>query len=66
MANCGPNTNGSQWFVTMVQTVWLDGRHVVFGKVKEGMDVLKLVEEVGSDSGRPSKPVVITDCGQLL
>merc|ERR1719191_833000 len=65
MANAGPNTNGSQFFITTVKTSWLDGRHVVFGKVIEGMDIVKKVEGFGSQSGKTSKPVVIADCGQL-
>ena len=65
MANAGPNTNGSQFFLCTEKTSWLDGKHVVFGRVVDGMDVIKKVEAVGSDSGKTSKPVVIADCGQL-
>ncbi|KAK0581952.1 hypothetical protein LWI29_019907 [Acer saccharum] len=65
MANAGPGTNGSQFFICTAKTEWLDGKHVVFGKVVEGLDIIKNVEKVGSSSGRTSKPVVIADCGQL-
>uniref|UniRef100_A0A914M6M9 Peptidyl-prolyl cis-trans isomerase n=1 Tax=Meloidogyne incognita TaxID=6306 RepID=A0A914M6M9_MELIC len=65
MANAGPNTNGSQFFITTVKTEWLDGKHVVFGKVIEGMDVVKAVEAIGSQNGKTSKDAVIADCGQL-
>ncbi|KAI3420375.1 Peptidyl-prolyl cis-trans isomerase 3 [Globodera pallida] len=65
MANAGPNTNGSQFFVTTVKTEWLDGKHVVFGRVTDGMDVVKAVEAQGSQSGRASKDILIADCGQL-
>ncbi|KAL4187817.1 hypothetical protein AMTRI_Chr09g21130 [Amborella trichopoda] len=65
MANAGKNTNGSQFFICTAKTAWLDGKHVVFGQIVEGMDVVKAVEKVGSDSGRTSKPVVVADCGQL-
>jgi len=65
MANAGKNTNGSQFFLCTAQTTWLDGKHVVFGSVVEGMDVVKKMEGVGSQSGSTSKPVTIKDCGQL-
>jgi len=65
MANAGPNTNGSQFFLCTVKTAWLDGKHCVFGAVVEGMDVVKAIEAVGSQSGKTSKPVVVADCGQV-
>mmetsp|Transcript_4733 Transcript_4733/g.8037 ORF Transcript_4733/g.8037 Transcript_4733/m.8037 type:complete len:180 (-) Transcript_4733:190-729(-) len=65
MANSGPNTNGSQFFLCTAKTAWLDGKHVVFGSVVNGMDVVKTVEAVGSSSGATSQKVVIADCGEL-
>ncbi|CAL8343844.1 unnamed protein product [Lota lota] len=65
MANAGPNTNGSQFFICTAITSWLDGKHVVFGSVVEGMDVIKNVERHGSHSGNTSGKITITDCGQL-
>merc|ERR1712088_1117009 len=65
MANAGPNTNGSQFFLCTAKTEWLDGAHVVFGKVVDGMDTIKAVEKLGSRSGQTSKKIVISDCGEV-
>lgn len=65
MANSGPNTNGSQFFICTAKTEWLDNKHVVFGHVIEGLDVMRKMEKVGTQSGKTSRPVVIADCGEL-
>jgi len=65
MANAGPDTNGSQFFITTVKTAWLDGKHVVFGKVTKGTDVVDKIESVGSRSGQTHKRVEVVDSGEL-
>ena len=65
MANAGPGTNGSLFFLCTVKTDWLDGKHVVFGSVTKGMEVVKAIEAVGSQSGKTAKKVSIADSGQI-
>lgn len=65
MANAGPNTNGSQFFICTGDTPWLNGKHVVFGKIIGGLDIVRSIERKGNEMGRPAADVTITDCGAL-
>ncbi|KAJ3055860.1 heme binding [Rhizophlyctis rosea] len=65
MANAGPNTNGSQFFICTEKTPWLDGKHTVFGKVTEGYEVIEKVESYGSRSGATRARIVIAESGEL-
>merc|ERR1740129_1977070 len=65
MANAGPNTNGSQFFITFISTPWLNGKHMVFGEVLEGQKTVNAMESVGSQSGKTSKKTTIVDSGCL-
>ncbi|ELW65819.1 Peptidyl-prolyl cis-trans isomerase A [Tupaia chinensis] len=65
MGNAGPNTNGSQFFIRAAKTEWLDVKHVVFGKVKEGINIVEAMEPFGSKNGKTSEMITIPDCRQL-
>lgn len=65
MANAGPNTNGSQFFITLVRCPWLDGKHTVFGEVIDGFSIIKKCEEAGSSSGATSSKIEVVKCGQV-
>merc|ERR1712010_194911 len=66
MANAGPGTNGSQFFLCTSKTAWLDGKHVVFGTVVKGMPIVTTVESYGSQEGKTSKEVKVASCGQIM
>lgn len=65
MANSGPHTNSSQFFICTEQTGWLDGKHVVFGSVVTGLDIVRQMEQCGSMTGETSKRISVLDCGEL-
>ncbi|KAG0744210.1 hypothetical protein G6F57_006505 [Rhizopus arrhizus] len=65
MANAGPNTNGSQFFITFDKTPWLDGNHTVFGQLVEGNQILEILEQHGTQSGMPTAKIEIVDCGEI-
>ncbi|KAL4679370.1 hypothetical protein H8959_009020 [Pygathrix nigripes] len=65
MANSVSNTNDSQFFICTAKTEWLDGKHVVFSKVKDGMNIVEAMERFGSRNGKTSKKITTADCGQL-
>ena len=63
MANAGPNTNGSQFFITFVKCPWLDGKHCVYGKVVKGQEVVDALHAIASENGKPKAKAVISNCG---
>lgn len=65
MANSGPNTNGCQFFITTTATPFLNGKHVVFGKVVEGMDVVRMIENTRTTRDKPNQDVLIVQCGEM-
>lgn len=65
MANCGPNTNGSQFFICFHRAKWLDGKHVVFGKVTKGFDILRTIQKYGTENGETNLKVYIENSGEL-
>mmetsp|Transcript_11608 Transcript_11608/g.17421 ORF Transcript_11608/g.17421 Transcript_11608/m.17421 type:complete len:122 (-) Transcript_11608:46-411(-) len=65
MANSGPDTNGSQFYITTAPASWLDGEHVIFGEVLEGREVVMAIEHCASQSGEPSQRVIVAGCGEL-
>ena len=65
IASTGPNTNGSQFFICTAKNEWLDGKHLVFGQVKEGMNIVEAMECFESRNGKTIKKITIADCGQL-
>merc|ERR1711865_297141 len=66
MANSGPNTNSSQFFMTTAETPWLDGKHTVFGRVVQGAEIVDKMDKLGTQSGKPRAKVKIVDCGEIF
>jgi peptidylprolyl isomerase len=65
MANAGKNTNGSQFFITFVKCPWLDGKHVVYGEVVEGKEVVEFLHQNSTENGTPKQKLTISNCGQI-